>query len=101
MHVYPRRHHASHKARAKKSVLDLMIYAIAILSPIMTLPQVLQIWVDRNTQGLSVITWGAYFFFALFWLFYGLRHHEKPIILSNVLMGALYIVIVTGVLLYQ
>lgn len=100
MHVYPRRK-KSLKKKEKKSIVEYGIYGIAILAPAMTIPQFIAVWVDRNTQGVSVLTWTAYAVAAIFWLCYGLVRREKPIILANVGLVAVDILIVIGVLLAQ
>jgi uncharacterized protein with PQ loop repeat len=81
--------------------MDYLIYGVAILSPIMTLPQLMQIWVDRNVAGVSLLTWSSYTVFAGFWLMYGLVHKEKPIIVSNIFSGVLNIIIVVGIISAQ
>jgi len=94
------RHHARHKKNHKKAFsMDYLIYGVAFLSPIMTMPQLLQIWVDKNVQGVSLLTWSSYVVFAVFWLIYGLVHKEKPIIVSNIFSGTLNIIIVIGILI--
>jgi len=81
--------------------MDYLIYGVAILSPIMTMPQLMQIWVDKNVAGVSLLTWSSYTVFAAFWLIYGLVHKEKPIIVSNIFSGTLNIIIVIGIISAQ
>jgi len=98
------RHHArSKKAQKHKRgfSMDYLIYGVAILSPIMTMPQLMQIWVDKNVAGVSLLTWSSYTVFAAFWLIYGLVHKEKPIIVSNIFSGTLNIIIVIGIISAQ
>jgi len=83
-----------------KRIMDKLIYLIAILTPLMTLPQVYKIWIERNPVGVSALTWSSYLLAACFWLSYGILHKEKPIILVNVLMIILEIIIIIGVLTY-
>lgn len=78
--------------------MDWLIYGVAILSPVMTMPQLIQIWVDKNVAGVSLLTWSSYTVFAGFWLLYGLIHKEKPIILANIMSGTLNIIIVVGII---
>lgn len=98
MHVYATRKHQRLKKTAKFNLMDWLIYAVAFLSPVMTLPQVAQIWVEKNVAGVSLVTWASYTVFAAFWLTYGLIHREKPIIVANILSGILNIIIVAGIL---
>ena len=68
-----------------KRFVDRVIYPVSIFGPIMTLPQIMQIWVNKNASGVSSVSWAAYLVTAIFWLVYGVIHKEKPIILTNVI----------------
>lgn len=83
-----------------KKFVDKAIYAVAIFGPLMTLPQVIKIWVEKNAAGVSAITWTAYLLVAVFWLIYGIMHKEKPIIVMNSLWIFLEIFVVAGILIY-
>ncbi len=84
-----------------KRIVDTLIYPIAMFGPIMTIPQVWIIWVDKNAGGVSAVSWGAYMITAVFWLNYGIIHKEKPIIFSSCLWLVLEALIVTGTLMYR
>lgn len=83
-----------------KLFLDKFIYFIGIYGPIMTIPQILKIYVDKNASGVSVISWSSYAFCAIFWIIYGIIHKEKPIVLTYCVWLALDIVIVIGTFIY-
>ncbi|MBI2315006.1 hypothetical protein HYU93_03050 [Candidatus Daviesbacteria bacterium] len=72
-----------HKSKEFCSFIDRGVYAVGILGVLVIIPQILKIWVDKDTNGVSIITWIGFFIGALFWLFYGIIHKEKPIILTN------------------
>ena len=80
-------HHFRHsrrlgrKTRAQK-LLDKLIYPIIFIGPLMALPQLAMVWVERNASGVSPVTWGAFVIVNCFWLAYGVAHKERPIILS-------------------
>jgi len=80
--------------------MDRAIYVIAILGPVMTIPQIIKIWLHKNAAGVSAISWSSYLVIAVFWLIYGFMHKEKPIILANILLIIINIIIVIGTLLY-
>ena len=84
-----------------KRTMDHLIYFVAIFGPIMTLPQIWKIWVDKSVSGVSLITWSAYLITACLWLTYGIIHREKPIIVSNILWLILKLSVVVGVILYN
>lgn len=94
-------YNAHKKAKHKGHLIDLFIYPMALIAPIMTLPQLSEIWVHKNVAGVSVITWGAYALGGALWMIYGLVHKEKPIIVTNFVLLILQSSIVLGVLLYR
>jgi uncharacterized protein with PQ loop repeat len=83
-----------------KRLMDRIIYIIVFVGPLMTIPQVTKIWVERNASGVSIISWCAYIFTAAFWLIYAILHRERPLILSSCIWIFLEVLIVIGVLVY-
>ena len=83
-----------------KRFLDRLIYAISIIGPVMTIPQVLAIWVGQNASGVSLVSWVTYLGCVIVWLIYGLVHKEKVIIFSNSLWVFMDVLVVIGILLY-
>lgn len=79
--------------------LDKIIFPIALVSPIMTVPQVLQVWQKHETAGLAVTTWIGFAFASAFWTLYGLAHKDKTITVSSATVVFLDILIVAGILL--
>jgi uncharacterized protein with PQ loop repeat len=85
---------------AFKRFLDKAIYAVSIIGPALTLPQIYEIWVHQNASGVSTISWAGYLAMAIFWLGYGVIHKEKPIIIAYVLWIILEALVVVGAFLY-
>ena len=83
-----------------KNMMDRLIYFFGILGPVMAIPQLAEIWVVKNTQGVSEITWGAFLIIAFFWLFYGILHKEKPIIITYIGWIIADLLILAGILIY-
>jgi uncharacterized protein with PQ loop repeat len=81
--------------------LDRCVLVCSVVSPVMTLPQVWQAWSTHNVGGLSLITWSAWLFFSVFWLFYGLAHEERPIIINNILWIFIHSAVITAILLFR
>ena len=84
-----------------KSLMDNLIYFVGIIVPLMTVPQVAKIWIDKNVQGISLIAWITYTISSLFWVVYGVMHKEKPIIVTSSLLFILDFFVVIGVIVYQ
>ena len=91
--------HNHHKRLDKK--IGTIMYGLALLGPIMTLPQVIAIWQTKDVGGFSLLTWGTYLFLSVAWLLYGMYHQEKPLIVSNVLYLMTNTGIIAGILLFR
>lgn len=83
-----------------RGFMDTIIYIVAVLGPLIAIPQVLKIWHMKEATGVSLITWIGYLFGGFFWLTYGLLHQEKPIIITNVLWIFVQIFIIIGIVRY-
>src|SRR3989338_2144994 len=66
-----------------KRRMDHFIYVVIFLGPLMTIPQIYNIWVVRSVAGVSILSWASYLLISLVWLAYGRLHREKAIIVSN------------------
>jgi uncharacterized protein with PQ loop repeat len=83
-----------------KNIMDRLIYFVALFSVVMTLPQLAEIWINKNAIGVSILSWSAYTIASSFWCFYGIVHKEKPIIYTYAVASVLYCFIVVGILIY-
>ena len=90
----------AHPKNKLKKFMDKAIYFIAFFAPLMTIPQILKIWVEKNAAGISLISWGSYLIAATFWLTYGIIHKEKPIIVTYTLWIILHTLVITGTISY-
>lgn len=96
--IYHRHHHLRQTKKSKKqSAIDRWVYFAVIFGPIMTLPQVYDIWA-LGKREISVITWSAYVVIATIWLFYGLKHKARPIIIVQAIWIVLDLAVIVGVL---
>jgi uncharacterized protein with PQ loop repeat len=84
----------------KKNLVDKLIYIVIFIAPIMTIPQIIKIWVEKNASGLSIISWTTYALGSMLWLSYGFLHKEKPLIISHTIWTILHIMIIVGIIFY-
>ena len=82
------------------AVVDVAVYVASVTSPLMTIPQVYQIYAYQDASGVSELSWGAYTLFSIPWLAYGILHEQKPLIIANSLWLVLHAAVFTGALLY-
>jgi len=96
-------HHPVHKTNNSPFhiVLNFIIAIVATASPLITLPQLFDIYSKHNASGVSSITWLAYIFTSTIWLYYGFIHREKVIIINGILGIILGASIFFGTLLYK
>lgn len=83
-----------------KRLMDHLIYVVCIATAILALPQVWKIWSTQNAGGISLITYIGFVVANIFWIFYGILHKEKPIILLYVLFFIINSFIAIGRILY-
>lgn len=88
--------HMTNPDRGLRRVLGGM----SIFTLLMTIPQVLTIWIGRQAAGVSLFTWGAYLLSAILWFWYGMRQQDKNIYLPCIGWIALDVAVLVGVIVY-
>lgn len=53
-----------HPEQAKRW-MDKLIVAASLFGPIMTIPQLAKIYIEKNAAGVSVVSWAAYLLVAM------------------------------------
>lgn len=99
-------HHAFRKDTRKKRfasklarLIDGSIYIIGLSSVAVNIPQLWDIWVTKNTSGVSLISWTGFFLGSIFWFGYGWIHEEMPIMVVNGMLVFVQAGIVAGLIL--
>jgi len=82
-----------------ETIMSRALGMMSIFTMLMTIPQVLTIWVGHQAAGVSVVSWGAYLLSALLWFWYGLRKRDRNIYLPCVGWIGLDAAVIAGVLL--
>jgi uncharacterized protein with PQ loop repeat len=82
-----------------KRFVDRLIYLIAVVEPLFSLPQAYQIYHDRAAANVSILSWAGFEFMTLLWLWYGVASRDLKILIyqglffvidGSVLLGALH-----------
>ena len=73
----------------------------SVFTLIMTIPQVLTIWIGHTAAGVSLFSWSAYLISAVLWLGHGLRQRDRNIYLPCIGWITLDSAIILGVLIYR
>ena len=91
---------AAKPARDSDAVLSRILGGMSIFTMLMTVPQVLTIWVGHEAAGVSVLSWSAYLLSAILWFWYGLQKRDRNIYLPCVGWVGLDAAVIAGALLY-
>ena len=83
------------------TVLEKVLRVLSVFTLLMTVPQVLTIWIGRDAGGVSLLSWAAYLFAACLWFVYGLQKHDKTIYLACIGWIVLDAAVVAGVIVHR
>src|SRR5258706_12816944 len=79
--------------------LEKLLRGLSVFTMLMTVPQVLTIWIRHNAGGVSHISWVSYLIAACLWFVYGLQRRDQTIYLASVGWVLLHLPAVNGVAL--
>ena len=81
-------------------MIKRLIGGLSIFTMLMTIPQVLTIWVNHQAAGVSLLSWSAYLLSAVVWFWYGWQKRDKNIYWPCIGWMLLDSAIIVGVLFY-
>lgn len=80
--------------------LDKLTFVAGVIGPFTVLPQIYGIFHGHSATGVSLVTWLLIFVVTMPWIFYGMAHKDKSIMVSFTLWEIANLTVVVGVLLY-
>jgi len=75
------------------------VYFFGGFAVIVVIPQIMNVWIYKKIDGVSPITWAGFLLASLFWVFYGIIHKEKQIIVINALGFFMNFLVILGLIL--
>lgn len=99
MHTYLR-HVRPANGKAKRYPIDRAADVVGFASPLLGVPQVIQIFQTHDAHGLSLFTWVSFALVSAIFFAYGLKHQLKPLIIAEGLWLAIYAAVIPGILIY-
>ena len=66
-----------------ETMLRRLLGGMSIFTLLMTIPQVLTIWVGQQAAGVSVLSWSAYLISAILWFWFGIQKRDRNIYLPS------------------
>ena len=82
------------------SALEKVLRGLSVFTMLMTVPQVLTVWIGQDAGGVSLVSWLSYLLAACLWFVYGVQKRDKTIYLACVGWVVLDAAIVVGVLIH-
>src|SRR2546430_916310 len=82
-------------------ILRRLLGGLSIFTMLMTIPQVLTIWINHQAAGVSRLSWSAYLISAVVWLWYGLQRRDKNIYLPCIGWILLDSAVILGAVVYR
>ena len=73
---------------------------MSVFTMLMTIPQVLTIWIGQQAAGVSILSWSAYLVSAILWFWFGMQKKDKNIYLPCVGWIVLDLAVIIGVIIY-
>lgn len=83
-----------------KKRIERFALAAGIVQPLITLPQILQIYSSQSAKDVSLLTWLGYLVFGIVFLIYGAVFNLKPIWIGQVIWVTMQTITVIGILVY-
>jgi uncharacterized protein with PQ loop repeat len=80
--------------------LRRLLGAMSVFTMLMTIPQVLTIWISQQAAGVSILSWSAYLVSAILWFWFGMQKKDKNIYLPCVGWIVLDLGVIMGVIIY-
>src|SRR5712692_11280395 len=77
-----------------------LLGGMSIFTMVMTIPQVLAIWVGHQAAGVSMLSWSAYLASAVLWFWFGMQQRDRNIYLPCVGWIALDAAVIAGADIY-
>ncbi len=77
-----------------------LLGGMSIFTMMMTIPQVLAIWVGHQAAGVSILSWGAYLASAVLWFWFGMQQRDRNIYLPCVGWITLDAAVIVGAVVY-
>tara|TARA_Y100000310_G_scaffold218438_1_gene219722 strand:- start:1954 stop:2292 length:339 start_codon:yes stop_codon:yes gene_type:complete len=84
--------------KKKFKILDRTVDVVSIVFPFIILPQIYEIWVKKNVEGVSFITWLLFLLFTIPLFFYAYVHKEKKLALMYGLFFIVHAIVIIGIL---
>lgn len=95
-------HHLSMRFRSGKldiNIIDKIIVFTGPLIPVAVFFQAYNVWINSQTEGLSIITWSMLLFSSATMATYAIYHKTKPLMFTYIPLVIANTLVVSGIIL--
>jgi len=85
----------------KHAIIDKTVSVVSTVFPFTALPQIYNIWILKDAQGVSLLTWLLFLLLGIPLFLYAIIHKDKRLQVMFGLWCAVYFLAVVGLLIYQ
>ena len=85
----------------EKKLIDRLIYVAAVTYPLTTIPQIVDIFISKSSENVSLMTWLLYDAFTVIFLWYAIDKKLKPLIIEYCMWIVAQSAVVFLIMLYR
>ena len=85
----------------EKKLYERVMPVVSLVAPFANVPQLLEVWIYKNPQGVSLTSWIMFLTISIIWFGYGLSKNDRNMIVMFGLIAVFQLGIVSGLALYN
>lgn len=86
--------------RKKEYLIDKIILVVAVLEPLCTLPQIIEIYDSKDASGVSILTWVGLNILTTVWIWYAIIRKQKVVLIYQTLFFIFDTILIIGAIIY-
>ena len=80
--------------------LENLVGVIAVIYPLSAIPQIIEIWMNKNVEGVSLLTWSLFLVLTIPLIIYAIVKKDRKLTIMWSLWSLCYVAIISGIILY-
>ena len=84
----------------KMKWLENLVGVISVVYPLSAIPQIMEIWVHKNVEGISLLTWSLFLILTLPLIIYSMVKRDQKLTIMWGLWSFGYFAVILGLVLY-
>ena len=89
------------KPKQPRNYFDTLALAVAIIEPLSTVPQIVEIYTTKNVESLSLLSWLLFMVASVIWLVYGIKIKNVPLIASSIMWVSTEVLLIVGIIAFS